>query len=124
MPGGDGSGPRGQGSMTGRGLGYCAGYNAPGYVTGGGWGGRGRGGWGGRGGRGYRNWYYATGMPGWMRAGWAPGPYAAPYQGGVPYQAPTAGSEATALRSQAEYLQDALSEVKKRLEELEKESGE
>jgi len=24
MPGGDGSGPRGEGPMTGRGLGYCA----------------------------------------------------------------------------------------------------
>jgi len=29
MPGRDGTGPRGLGSMTGRGLGYCTGVNAP-----------------------------------------------------------------------------------------------
>jgi hypothetical protein len=33
MPAGDGTGPAGQGSMTGRGMGYCAGYNAPGYAN-------------------------------------------------------------------------------------------
>lgn len=31
MPWGDGTGPRGEGPMTGRGLGYCAGYDMPGY---------------------------------------------------------------------------------------------
>jgi len=35
MPRGDGTGPGGQGSMTGRGMGYCAGYNSPGYMNGG-----------------------------------------------------------------------------------------
>ncbi|MBN2042402.1 MAG: DUF5320 domain-containing protein [Candidatus Aenigmarchaeota archaeon] len=33
MPWGDGSGPNGMGPMTGRGAGYCAGYNAPGYAN-------------------------------------------------------------------------------------------
>ena len=33
MPQGDGTGPAGQGSMTGRGMGYCAGYDAPGFVN-------------------------------------------------------------------------------------------
>jgi len=33
MPRGDGTGPNGQGSMTGRGLGYCAGFNAPGFMN-------------------------------------------------------------------------------------------
>ena len=33
MPGGDQTGPLGQGPMTGRGLGYCAGYNTPGYAN-------------------------------------------------------------------------------------------
>ena len=55
MPRGDRTGPMGMGPMTGRGLGYCAGYNAPGYmnaVGGRGWGmgfgrGWGGGGWGG-----------------------------------------------------------------------------
>jgi len=35
MPRGDGTGPAGQGPMTGRGMGYCAGFNAPGYMNGG-----------------------------------------------------------------------------------------
>jgi len=34
MPAGDGTGPDGKGSRTGRGLGYCAGYNTPGYTKG------------------------------------------------------------------------------------------
>lgn len=32
MPGGDRTGPRGEGPMTGRGMGYCAGYSVPGYM--------------------------------------------------------------------------------------------
>jgi len=35
MPQGDGTGPAGQGSMTGRGMGFCAGLNAPGFMNGG-----------------------------------------------------------------------------------------
>ena len=35
MPQGDGTGPAGQGSMTGRGMGYCAGFNSPGFMNGG-----------------------------------------------------------------------------------------
>jgi hypothetical protein len=31
MPFGNGTGPAGMGPMTGRGLGYCAGYSVPGY---------------------------------------------------------------------------------------------
>lgn len=54
MPRGDRTGPRGYGSRTGRGLGFCNGYDSPGFTKGvgmglgGGWGrGRGRGGgWG------------------------------------------------------------------------------
>ena len=62
MPGFDGTGPRGQGAMTGGGRGYCAlpisearkqlGRGSSGL--------RGRG-------RGQRNCFYATGLPGWMR---------------------------------------------------------
>ena len=33
MPRGDGTGPDGLGPMTGRGAGYCAGYNVPGYAN-------------------------------------------------------------------------------------------
>ena len=85
MPGGDGTGPLGLGPMTGRAAGFCAGYGVPGYmnpIPGRFWWGVGRPfGWGrgfwgfGRGrGRGWRYWYYATGLPGWARAGWF-GPY-------------------------------------------------
>jgi len=34
MPRGDGTGPDGQGPMTGRGTGYCAGFNEPGFMNG------------------------------------------------------------------------------------------
>ncbi len=33
MPRGDGTGPQGMGSMTGRGAGYCAGFDRPGAVN-------------------------------------------------------------------------------------------
>ncbi len=33
MPRGDRTGPAGQGPMTGRGMGYCAGFNAPGFMN-------------------------------------------------------------------------------------------
>lgn len=33
MPRGDGTGPNGQGQMTGRGMGYCAGFNVPGFMN-------------------------------------------------------------------------------------------
>ncbi len=46
MPRGDRTGPMGQGPVTGRGLGYCSGYESPGFAKGFGMGrgfGRGRG---------------------------------------------------------------------------------
>ena len=33
MPGGDGTGPAGMGSMTGRAAGFCAGNGMPGYMN-------------------------------------------------------------------------------------------
>ena len=33
MPRGDGTGPAGQGPMTGRRMGYCAGFNVPGFMN-------------------------------------------------------------------------------------------
>ncbi len=38
MPRGDQTGPAGAGPMTGRGAGFCAGFNQPGFVSGGGFG--------------------------------------------------------------------------------------
>jgi hypothetical protein len=122
MPGGDRTGPAGMGPMTGRAAGFCAGYPVPGYmnpVGGRGYGGRGRGG-----GWGRRNWYYATGLPGWARTGYglpAWGGYVNPYAyGGEPIApAVTPQQELDGLKGQAEYLKDSLDGIKKRIEELE-----
>lgn len=119
MPGGDRTGPMGFGPMTGRGLGYCAGYAMPGYANpAGAWGsgfGRGRG-------RGWRFRYWATGIPG--RA-WRWPAYAAPQpmQPGVAASVP---SEVEMLRQQAEYLKESLDAITERLKALEadKEEGE
>ena len=114
------------GPMTGRAAGYCAGYPVPGYMNP--MPGRGFWGWGGgRGrGRGWRNWFYATGLPGWQRAamGWPAFGQAAPMApAGWPAAAtPTPMSkeqELESLKQQAEYFEDALDEIKKRLQELE-----
>lgn len=62
MPGGDRTGPHGLGPRTGRSLGYCSGYNSPGYTNPGfgrGFRGRGRGFWW----RGYRDPYYKPQTP-------------------------------------------------------------
>ncbi len=39
MPRGDKTGPNGQGMMTGRKMGYCAGFDVPGFMNGAGFGG-------------------------------------------------------------------------------------
>ncbi len=118
MPAGDGTGPRGMGPLTGRGAGYCAGYDAPAYagpMPGRGFGmGRGRGlarggGWGR--GRGWRHQYYATGMPGWVRYGYAPA-------WGVP---PTPAQETEFLKAQAEGLKEQLDTISQRIAALEQE---
>jgi len=102
--------------MTGRGAGYCAGGGAPGFVNPGAGGGRGGGrGWGARGGWGggwrHRNWFRATGLPGWMR-GWA---------GPAEEEAPTppAGAQLAALQQEAAGLEEALGDLKIRIRELE-----
>ena len=103
MPGGDRTGPDGMGPVTGRGLGYCTGNQAPGYAypsPGRGFGrgrgmGRGRG-WGRRGG-----WSAA---PAW----YAPAPPVAP----APEQ------ELDGLRRAAEQTREALKRIEERIEEL------
>jgi len=126
MPGGDRTGPAGMGPMTGRGAGYCAGYPVAGFmnpVYGGGFWGRGRGG----GGRGHRHWFYATGMAGWQRAGYGYPAFGTPY--GFAQAAPyaprmTSEQEVDILKGQAEYLEDTLEGIRKRLDELEAKAGE
>ena len=133
MPFGDGTGPAGQGPMTGRAAGYCAGYGMPGYanpIPGRGFwgrGGRGRGFWGRGGGRGWRHWFYATGLPGWARA-----PYGGPAWGapaayppyGTAYSGPDKDQELQMLKDQADYFTEALDGIKKRIDELESKSEE
>jgi hypothetical protein len=77
----------------------------------------------------WRNWYYATGLPGWARFGYAPAwgappaweaPLAAAYG---PYAAPpwTREQELEFLRTQAEWLKEQLDAISQRIAELEQE---
>ena len=100
MPRGDRTGPGGFGPMTGRGMGVCAGYDRPGFANarpgyGLGMGYRG-------GGRGWRNMYYATGMPGWARGGFVP-------------PAPVAGSLVEELKAQAGFLAERLEALQRQI---------
>jgi len=108
MPGFDGTGPRGQGPMTGGGRGYCvmpAGEVARPFGTGV---------YGGKvGGRGWRNCFYATGLPGWMRAQRGMQAF-----GGVG-RVLSKEDELSSLKSQAEYLKKELDAVQTRVQELE-----
>jgi hypothetical protein len=134
MPRGDGTGPAGMGSMTGRAAGYCAGYPVPGFMNFGqgcgvgfGWGrgyGFGRGMQRGfRSGRGWGGGYWGNAYPPVVsHYPTAVPPYAAVPYGGVPqaWQAgPTAEQEADMLKGQAEYFEDALASIRKRIAELE-----
>ena len=122
MPGGDRTGPLGMGPMTGRSAGYCAGYNVPGYMNP--YGGRGmglrRGRFYGRGGGFGRGW--GVGVNGVPAA-----PVTAPVMpfvpqpgyGAVPYDESV---ELESLRNHAQTLESSLSEIQKRIEELEAQS--
>ena len=130
MPSGDRTGPEGWGPRTGRGLGYCSGYDSPGFTRG--YYGRGMG-------RGYGR-GYGRGLGRGMGRGWGrgPGPYRfrdrSPYYGPFPdhppyygpgEEAPPQGREIPASEEKA-YLEDTLKSleeeiqrVKDRLKELE-----
>lgn len=96
------------GSMTGRGAGFCARVAAPGYANA--VGGHGFGAWGcGGRGRGRRNRFFATGLPGWVRGG---------YGTGIAPSAIPADSEIDALKQEAEFLQSSLTQINKRIEEM------
>ncbi len=112
MPRGDRTGPLGMGSMSGRGAGNCQGAAAPGFNRSGqglGWGGRCRGKAGG--GFGWRNMFFATGLPGWARVA-APGT-------GSDYSAADPEQERVALKGRAEALGAELEQIKSRLNALE-----
>jgi hypothetical protein len=106
------------GPMTGRAAGFCAGYPVPGFMNP--IGGRGYWGWGRGGGRARG---FGRGF-GWARAGYGYPAAGYPY---APYPAPlaptiTAEQELADLKQQAEYFQDALDEIKGRMEQLEAEN--
>jgi len=128
MPRGDGTGPMGMGQMTGRGAGFCTGYDVGGYANP--WFGRGsfcRGGYFKRSGmpdagRGFRweNWYNVTGQPFWTRRrqpswNWQ--------QGQTPHhESSSANKEAEInyLQNEASILENELKNIKERLENLTK----
>ncbi len=111
MPGRNGTGPLGMGSMTGRGAGYCAGSATAGFTSSGagyGRGGRCRGITGG--GFGRRNMFHATGQPGWARSG-APA---------ASVNSPTTDpeQERAELKGRAEILGQELEQIKSRLDAM------
>ncbi|MFH1415384.1 MAG: DUF5320 domain-containing protein [Elusimicrobiota bacterium] len=123
MPGFDGTGPVGIGPMTGRAAGYCTGEegkNSGPYGLVRGFFGRGMR-MGSFGGCGRRNWYYATGRPGWCRAA-----LGMPAWGGAPYSGPAEmapGQEAGALKKESDYLKKELEAIQERIKTLEKGSA-
>ncbi|HUT24847.1 MAG TPA: DUF5320 domain-containing protein [Sumerlaeia bacterium] len=119
MPAGDRTGPMGLGPMTGRAAGYCAGYPIPGFANPA----FGRGGFrggrrGGGGGYGWRNQFYATGLTGWQRAAMGMPGAAFPAPVG-PGPVTTKKDQLRALKTQAEYFEDALKGIKERMEQIE-----
>lgn len=110
MPGGDRTGPMGRGPMTGRRLGYCTGYNEPGYANPGYDRGLGRG-WG----RGFGRGYWRCGRGFWWR-----GYYPEPYNPKVPSRK----EEKIYLENMVKDLEEEIKSIKDRLQELSKEEKE
>jgi hypothetical protein len=116
MPGRDRTGPQGEGPMTGRQFGPCAGNDASGYaLPGRRFAGRPRVGRrfagrrsGGRGGWRRRNWFYATGAPGWARF--------------TDVEPADQGSvdQAESLEARAAWLRGELDAIDQRLQELDR----
>jgi len=105
MPGGDRTGPMGMGPLTGRRMGFCASNAQPGFAS---WRG-----FGGGSGRGWRNRFYATGVPGWAA-------YAGYGVGAMPeYTRPDPEWGKQNLKDQAQALRSELDAIERRLSELE-----
>ncbi|NLJ81027.1 MAG: DUF5320 domain-containing protein [Firmicutes bacterium] len=106
MPYGDGTGPAGMGPLSGRRLGFCAGYGSPGYANP--IGGRGRRG------PGYgRGWGYGRFAGAGMWAG-----DAGPFPGGRQFSAGVV-DEKQMLTAEAKMLQENLAAIQARLKALE-----
>lgn len=127
MPAGDGTGPAGMGPRSGRGMGYCGGFDAPGRanrgpgygfygrqgrgVRGGRWGGYGSGS--GGGGRGWRHQYHATGLPRWARQGTPPA-----WASDDAWNPPSRENEVEALKDEAAWLKGQLDAINERMDQL------
>ncbi len=101
MPSGDGRGPAGFGPLSGRGAGYCAGYQIPGYMN--------------RPTAGFRR-----GFGRGLRRSYRYNTYEAPASA---YSQPAYfedDNEAEYLRNRAKALEDELNYIKKQLEKREK----
>ena len=111
MPGFDGTGPAGGGSMTGWGRGYC--NTGASFGLGRSWSRRSVGLGYGRG-RGYRHMFWETGLPRWARrrSDW-PGRYREPYY--------SREDEVRMLKEEAEALKDDLMTIERRMNDLEAE---
>ena len=114
MPFSDRTGPRGEGPMTGRGLGYCSGHRSPGYTKG-----VPRGG-----GRGYgrgpgRGFGYGRGFGRGFRAmNPRPGGYRAPAGPGYASQEEAKELEKEYLANEIDAMEEELEAMKQRMEEL------
>jgi hypothetical protein len=115
MPAGDRTGPWGQGPRTGRGLGFCTGFDSPGYTRSFG-GGMGRG-FRFRGGR-------VTGRGFYGRMGRGMYEYdqyhMPPFRG---YYEPSGEDELKFLKKEAEQLKRYQKDLEKRISDLEKENN-
>ncbi len=108
MPFGDRTGPNGMGPMTGRGLGFCNGFNRPGYTNNG----YGRGGFGFGRGRGFgRGFGYGRGFGRGFGWGAAPANY--------PYAPISKEDEKNYLKNEIKIIEQELNTAKDRLKELE-----
>jgi hypothetical protein len=106
MPGGDRTGPRGMGPLTGRRMGLCAGYPYPGFLSPGFGAGMG----------------YGRGFGRGMGVGRGRGWWGAGYSGYQPYfpHPYSEENEMSLLENQAREIRDILNQIEKRLDELKK----
>jgi len=92
MPFGDRTGPRGQGTRTGRGLGFCGGFDRPGA-------------------------FYGRGRPWGLGRGWRRGFYPLGF-GGISAIEPIEEDEAKWLEREAKGLERSLRGIRSRIERL------